>query len=36
LSFNVPASVAGTSLINHPQPPDGATAIYVRNCVFRI
>ena len=36
LSFNVPASLAGTSLINHPQRPDGATAIYVRNCVFRI
>jgi hypothetical protein len=36
LSFNAPASVLCTSLINHRQPPDGATAIYIRNCVFPI
>ena len=36
MSFNAPASIAGTSLINYRQPPDGTIAIYVRNCVFRI
>jgi hypothetical protein len=36
VSLNVLPSVAGISLTDHRQPPSGTTAIYIRNCVFRI
>ena len=36
VSLNVPASIAGISLIDHRQPPGSIIAIYIRNCVFRI